>query len=309
MRRFRKQRQAETDHAVGAELQQHAGEHYGTGRRCFHVCVRQPGVQREERHFDSEREKERQEQQHLRARLEHQLAIRQRLLNRWQIEGSGSVVEPDDADQHQNRSCHGVEHKFHSCIDAALVPPDADQKSHGNQHELPEEKKEKHVEGEEDADDADFQQQQHHEELFHAMLDAAPRSQNRNGRQERSQQHEKHADAVGAKVIVNRRCGDPLGEFFELISGSADGHAAQQDQRKEKFCDGHKHGDSANEFVIVAAQHHQSERAGGGEEDQHRKEMSAGEHQCTNPNAVLLALGQKKMTASTTIAPATTHTA
>src|SRR5439155_15410692 len=47
--------------------------------------------------------------------------------------------------------------------------------------------------------------------------------------------------------------------------------------------------------------------ANGGEEDQNREQMSARGHQRTNPKAILLALGQKKMTASTTIAPATTH--
>ena len=66
---------------------------------------------------------------------------------------------------------------------------------------------------------------------------------------------------------------------------------------------------SAAELVIVAAQYHQGRRPNDRKEDQNREQMSAGEHQRTNPSAILLALGQKKITASTTIAPATTHTA
>ena len=108
---------------------------------------------------------------------------------------------------------------------------------------------------------------------------------------------------------MDRRRGDPLSKFFELISGSADGHTAQQQQRKKKFRDGNEHGDGADKLVIVAAEHHQRRGANGGEEDQNREQMSARGHQRTNPKAILLALGQKKMTASTTIAPATTHTA
>ena len=40
----------------------------------FHVRVGQPGVQREQRHLDREREEERQEQQHLLVRRERQAA-------------------------------------------------------------------------------------------------------------------------------------------------------------------------------------------------------------------------------------------
>ena len=308
MRSFRKQRQAEAHHAISAELQQHTGQHHRTCRGSFHVRVGQPRMQREERHFDGEREKERQEEQHLRARLKNELSGRQRLLDRWQIEGARSVVEPDDADEHHDRARHGVENEFHRRVDAALVAPNADEERHGNQHQFPEKKEEEHIERKKNADDADFEHQQHDEKFFHAMLDAVPGSQNRNRRQEGGQQDEKHADAVHAEVVMDRRRRNPFGKLLELVPGRTNGHATQQEQREEEFRDGNNHGNRADELVVVAAEHYERGRADGGKENQHRKEMSAVQHQRTNPQTALPAPGQKKMTARTTIAPATTHT-
>src|SRR5207247_5013771 len=116
---------------------------------------------------DLERHEERQEKQHLRARFEDQLTIRQHLLNRRHIEGPRSVVEPDDAHQHQNRAGHGVEHKFYGGIDAPLVAPDPDQEGHGDQHQFPEEEEQEKVERQENDDHADFEQQQHDEKFLH----------------------------------------------------------------------------------------------------------------------------------------------
>ncbi len=62
VRCFRKQRHAEAQDSVRAELQHHAREDYGARRGRFSVRVGQPGVQREERHFDREGEEERAEE-------------------------------------------------------------------------------------------------------------------------------------------------------------------------------------------------------------------------------------------------------
>ena len=73
VRRVGEERQAETQDAVGAELQHHARENHGAGRGRFGVRVGQPGVQREERNFDRERQEERAEQQQFGARREREL--------------------------------------------------------------------------------------------------------------------------------------------------------------------------------------------------------------------------------------------
>ena len=48
-----------------SHFQHDAGQHDGTGGGRFHVRVGQPGVQREQRDLDGEREEECQEEQHL----------------------------------------------------------------------------------------------------------------------------------------------------------------------------------------------------------------------------------------------------
>ena len=49
--------------AVGADLQQDAGQDHAAGRRGLHVGQRQPGVQRKQRHLDRESGKQCQEDQ------------------------------------------------------------------------------------------------------------------------------------------------------------------------------------------------------------------------------------------------------
>ena len=59
---LREQANVEAQQTVGAHLQQHAGQQNRAGGRRFDVRVRQPGVQREQRHLhregDEEAEKE-----------------------------------------------------------------------------------------------------------------------------------------------------------------------------------------------------------------------------------------------------------
>ena len=68
VRRVGKQRQAEAQDAVGAELQHHAGQNHRAGGGRFGVRVRQPGVQREQRHLDGKRQEEGAEEQKFRVR-------------------------------------------------------------------------------------------------------------------------------------------------------------------------------------------------------------------------------------------------
>src|SRR6266849_4455622 len=230
-------------------------------------------------------------------------------LNRGKVECARGVIQPDDANQHEDRARHRVEDEFHGGVYAALVPPNADQQRHGNQHHFPEKEEEEKVEREKHADNADFQHQQHHKKLFDAVLDALPRRQNRNRSQERRQDDEEQADSINAQVIIDRRLVDPLQVFLEMIPGRAYGNRADHQEGKQKFSQRNDQRDDANEFVIVAAQQQKRQRPHGRGEDQHRKQMSAGQHQRTNPRIGFPAEGQKKMTAMITIAPTTTHTA
>jgi hypothetical protein len=72
----------------------------------------------------------------------------------------GLVVDVDDRRQHQHRAGHGVEEELDGGVDAAVVAPDADQEVHRHQADFPEDVEEEQVLRQEDADQAEFQQQQ-----------------------------------------------------------------------------------------------------------------------------------------------------
>src|SRR2546423_7242786 len=50
------------------------------------------------------------------------------------IESASHVVEPDYADEHENRASHGVDNEFHGGVDAALVSPDAEIRYRSEEH-------------------------------------------------------------------------------------------------------------------------------------------------------------------------------
>ena len=60
-RRPRADRERDADEAVAAELQQHAGQDHADRRRGLDVGVRQPRVQRDDRHLDREAEEQQRE--------------------------------------------------------------------------------------------------------------------------------------------------------------------------------------------------------------------------------------------------------
>ena len=136
--------------------------------------VGQPGMQREERHFDREGHEKSQEQNGLLHPVQRQFPAPHHLDQHGVVEGSGAVVEVDDGRQHQHRAGHGEQEELHRGVDAALMAPDADQEVHGHQRDFPEYVEQKQVLRQEYAHQPEFQQQQKREELFHTALDGAP---------------------------------------------------------------------------------------------------------------------------------------
>ncbi len=59
------ERQVKAQQSVSSHLQEHARQNHGACGRRFRVRVRQPGVKREERDFDAEREGKRQKEPEL----------------------------------------------------------------------------------------------------------------------------------------------------------------------------------------------------------------------------------------------------
>src|SRR5580704_5759832 len=202
-RGIREKRETEAKHAVGAHFEEYPGEHNGTSRGRFHVGVRQPGVEWEQRNFNRESDEEGQEEKRLRAARQNQCARLERLLNQRKVEGARGVVEPQNADKHKDGAGHGVQDEFDGGVDAAVMAPNADEQVHRNQHYFPEEEEEEEVERKEDADDSDFQQQDGDEEFFDALLDALPRTEYGDYREKGRQDDQKDADAVDSQMIVD----------------------------------------------------------------------------------------------------------
>ena len=255
----REQRQAETQHAVGAHLQQDAGEHDRTGRWGFGMRVRQPRMQREQRHLDGKREEERAKQQHFRAKRQCDCAARKQRLDLRDVEGRVSggrcdSIQPQNRHQHQNRAEHRVQNEFQRGVNSPFVAPDADQEIHRDQHHFPEQEKQEQIERDEDADDAGFKHQQRDKEAFYALINRFPGRQDRNRRQQRGQQHQEQAEAVDAEVVMNRRLLDPFVKLFELIACGLGTEATQEQQGNCELGDRGDQRQAANPHVIVTAQ-------------------------------------------------------
>ena len=236
-RRGREEGQAEAHHTVRAHFEEHAGEDDGARGWRFDVGVRQPCVQREEGHFDGEGEEEGEEKQKFggaddtwRSGAKKPGICLQSLLDERKVEAAGEVVQPDDADEHEDGAGHRIEDEFYGGVDAAAMTPDADEEGHGDQHDFPEEEEEEEIEREEDADDADFEHQQHDEKFLDALVNAVPGRDDGDGGEESGQDDEEDAEAVDAEVIVDGRCGDPMEIFLELVAGEAEIHFAQEQQ-------------------------------------------------------------------------------
>ncbi len=138
--------------------------------------VGKPGVQREQRHLDCKRQKERCKKQKLGPRRQQNHSRLQLRLNIRQIKRSGQVVQPQNRHQHQHGAEHGVQNKFHRGINSSPVSPDSNQEIHRNQREFPEEEKEQQIERDENADHGRFDHQQRNEKSFHVFLNGLPRA-------------------------------------------------------------------------------------------------------------------------------------
>ena len=137
--------------------------------------VREPGVQREERHLDGEGEGEGEEEKRLRgaAAVVHAVEV-----------GDGerpdaAVVEVekshvDDAEEHQQRAGDGEEEELDGGVDAVRAAPHADDEVHRQQGQLEENVEEEEVGGDEDADHRRFHDQEGDDVLLRMFLDGVP---------------------------------------------------------------------------------------------------------------------------------------
>ena len=228
--RIGRDRQAETQEAVAADLQHdRRQDHRAAGRR-LDVRVGQPGVDREHRHLHRERDQEGKEQPHLLLRIQ-----RQRIQIR-QLPAAGLQIQVDQPDQHEHRAEEGIEEELHRRVDTARTAPDADDDEHRDQHAFEEHVEQHRVDGGEHADHQAFQEQEGRDVLVHALVDGAPRTdQHQRGRQ-RGQHDQRDRNAVRAEVVLDVVGGNPLALFNELQAGgeiveSGEQRNAQRERR------------------------------------------------------------------------------
>ena len=94
--------QTEADQSVGTHLQHDRSQHEGTSGGRFHVRIGQPGVQREQRHFNGEGEEEGEEEQRFLSVRQSEAATGELFQNDDVIEGASLGVKKNDGHQHQD---------------------------------------------------------------------------------------------------------------------------------------------------------------------------------------------------------------
>ncbi len=194
--------EAESQNAVGAQLQQDAGQVDAAGRGGLRVRQRQPGVQRHQRHFYCETGNQRHENQQLQIAVLgiHRNGIKaQRLVQlrngKRQVRSlggiQGMVVHPkhdaDDSQQRQHAAGEGEQEEFIGRVASLLGAPNADQKKQRDQREFEEDVEQDDVAGGKDAEHARAQQEQQRVKRGGAVFDGFPTGQHRHEGQQRRQ--------------------------------------------------------------------------------------------------------------------------
>jgi hypothetical protein len=125
-------------------------------------------------------------------------------------------IKRKDAHQHKDAAEQGVEKELEGGVKFALAAPDADQKVHGDQADLPEDEKENHIQGSKHADHAGL----HDQQADHEALD--PHIYGRKGAQypqhggQGCQQHQQKAHAVQPQKVADADLRHP-GCFFDKL--------------------------------------------------------------------------------------------
>ena len=198
-------------------------------------------MEREQRHLDREREGEGEEHEILREPGGQHEPAQHGQVERVDARGRPVLpVQGQDRHEHQQRPDERVEHELDRRVDAVGPAPHADDEVHRDQHRLPEHVEEEEVEADEDADHPRLEDEHRDPELLRPLLDRAPRRGQREGAQERGEQHEQEADAVHADVVGDAEGRHPARPLLELRVGSAtvegqvEGHGEREDRHRDR---------------------------------------------------------------------------
>ena len=159
-----------------------------------------------------------------------------------------------------------------------LAAPRADEEEHRDERRLEEEVEEQQVERDEDADHRRLQNEHRGEEGEAALLDGVPARQNRDGDEQRRQQHEPEAHAVHADVVVGADAPDPERLLLEAERvGRPLADAARQEQQRDE--EGQDREGERDQAVVLRARvrgesvQRDREGADRGQQDQDREQV------------------------------------
>ena len=139
-------------------------------------------------------------------------------------------IQRQDAQQHEHAARECVQEKLDGGVEFPGSAPDTDDEVHRDQHEFPEHVEEEEIEGQEYADHAGLQEQEHGVVFLDAVLDGIPGAENGDEAHQRGEHDQQEADAVEADVVIGAQRGNPLRALFELISGVVQLEAREQRQ-------------------------------------------------------------------------------
>ena len=243
---------AETHEPVGAELQHHRREDHRTCGGRLGVGVRQPGVQREQRHLDCEGDGEADEDPATGVGGDGLV-----LCDLHQIEGDRSAHrlgvqhrQRHQRDEHERRAEHRVQEELVGGVDAPAVPPEPDQVVHRHEDELEEGEEHHQVECAEHAHRSGHQHQQPPVVGLRVVVDLRPEHGDREDHT--GQHHQEQRDAVDPEVHRDAQVADPRLVDDELVAGVAGIERGEHVDRHGAGDDAGDHGDLLEQVGPVA---------------------------------------------------------
>src|SRR6202521_3887563 len=272
-----KERQREAHESTRSHLEQNARQNDGSGGGRFHVCIRQPRVERKHRNLDRKSDKESDEEpdgvmewNQWRCLIKLWNAECENAINRVVME-----IQEQDAKQHQHRAKQRVEKELDRRIEFARTAPDANQQIHRHQHRFPENEEKEKIERHEDAEHPRLQHQEPDVIFLHPYLDGGPRRKNRDPSEQRGQHDQQNRDAVNAEVVTRANRGDPVvrSALEELEAGleTLRPEHRHQRQRDQESAEREDVRDPANRIFALLGDEQENERAHERREEDNRQ--------------------------------------
>lgn len=250
----RRDRQAEAEEAVTADLQHdRRQDHRASGGR-LHMGVGQPGVHRPHRHLHREGEEEGDEDQDLFGEVQLQGMVSE------DVEAARLKVHVDQRDQHEDRAEEGIEEELDGGVDPVRSAPDTDDEKHRDQHRLPVDIEEHRVQGREDTHHHPLHDEKGGHVLRRTVLDHLPTGDNHQGSDKGGENDQRHGDAVHTHVVLHIEGGNPGHPLDELHRRGGAVEGEPERQTDDEGQDGDDQGGPLGciGLTVAAGEHHET---------------------------------------------------